>query len=343
MPSDVSIVIPTWNGVELLKQFLPSVAAAANHYASTVGSRIEIVLVNDCSTDETAGWLAQRQAECQESRVEVRCFSNEKNLGFGKTVNRGMREAKYPLALLLNNDVEVDQNAIAPLVEHFSDPDVFAVHCHVYEFTTKEECGTGQLGSFARGSIRVHQSYRARGAREEVNSVEQGEGQRPLYSMFASGGSAMYDRERFLAIGAFDELLSPIYWEDVEISYRAWKRGFTVLYEPRSVVSHRVSSTMGKQNHRKIWRLQQRNRLIFHWINLHDRRMTASHALWLLFLTITAPLRLQPLFLLAVFDAGKMFSSIRRRRREEKRQAKRSDRDVFQIFREMRSRHDIRI
>ena len=342
MPSDVSIVIPTWNGVDLLNQFFPSVAAAAGHYALSSGNQVEIILVNDCSTDETAAWLERRQAESHETGIEVRYFTNEKNLGFGKTVNRGMREARYPLALLLNNDVEVDRYAIAPLVQHFSDPEVFAVHCHVYEFKTREECGTGQLGSFARGSIRVHQSYRPKETGDVAIPIQKGGGERPLYSMFASGGSTMYDRERFLSIGAFDELLSPIYWEDVEISYRAWKRGYTVLYEPRSVVYHRVSSTMGQQNRRKIWRLQQRNRLIFHWINLHDRRMTASHALWLLLLTLTAPLRLQPLFLLAVFDAGKLFARIRRRRREEKRLAKRSDRDVFQIFREMRARHDIR-
>jgi GT2 family glycosyltransferase len=153
----------------------------------------------------------------------------------------------------------------------------------------------------------------------------------------------MYDREKFIQLGSFDELLTPIYWEDVEISYRVWKRGYTVLYEPRSVVHHRVSSTMRKVNRRKIWRMQQRNRIIFHWINLHDRRMFLSHALWVLFLTITAPLRLQPTYILAVWDALKSLPQIRQRRAEEKLKAKRTDRELFSIFKELKMRHDVTV
>lgn len=326
MNPDISIVIPTWNGLELLKQFLPSVLASAERYRES-GAHTEILIIEDGGSDETIAWLGEQGfRECEDenqSASSLRFLRNETNLGFGKTCNRGFREARYPLVFLLNNDVEVDREAIAPLVSHFNNSSVFAVHCRVFEFEAQKECGMGQIGGFSNGFIRVHDSYEEKGERESVE---------PFYSIFASGGSAMFDRKKFLQIGAFDELLSPAYWEDVEVSYRAWKRGFTILYEPQSVVHHRVSSTMRKLSRGKIRRIEQRNRLIYHWINLHDRRYFLSHLLWVALLTLAAPLRLQPDFIASLAAALKRLPAIRRRRREEKLAAKRTDREVMGVF-----------
>ncbi len=322
MNPDISIVIPSWNGLDLLKQFLPSVIASARRYCES-GAHTEILIIDDGGSDETAAWLGEQgfTEGADENQSHLRFLCNETNRGFGKTCNRGFREARYPLVFLLNNDVSVDLDAIAPLASHFNDPNVFAVHCRVFDFETRRECGRGQIGSFSNGFIRVHKSFEQKEENPE-----------PLYSIFASGGSAMFDRKKFLDIGAFDELLSPAYWEDVEVSYRAWKRGFTILYEPRAVVHHRISSTMRKLGRGKIRRIEQRNRLIYHWINLHDRRYFLSHILWVALLALTAPLRLQPGFILSLADALKLIPAIRRRRKEEKLAAKRTDREVFRVF-----------
>lgn len=375
MTPGVSIVIPSWNGLELLKRFLPSVIAAANHYSQQFNSSTEIVIVNDGSIDDTTAWLVSqgfadlrssatgRQGESATGKrgdgailgsfvnagsepqspprpvslspplLSLRLISNESNRGFGPTCNRGFEAAIYPLVFLLNNDVEVELNAIAPLVENFGDASVFAAHCRVFDLESGHEVGTGKLGSFARGFIRVHRSYVCVDDATPTGA--------PLYSVFAGGGSAMFDRRKFLDIGGFDSLLAPIYWEDVDISYRAWKRGLSVVYEPRSVVHHRVSSTMRKVNQRKVRRMQQRHRLIFHWVNLHDRGLMISHVLWIAVLSITAPLRLQPGFLLSVASALKKLPQIRSRRVDEKRAAERTDREVFEIFTSLEKRADV--
>jgi hypothetical protein len=91
----------------------------------------------------------------------------------------------------------------------------------------------------------------------------------------------------------------------------------------------------------KIWRLKQRNRLIYHWVNLHDRGLMASHVTWVALLALTAPLRLQTGFLLAVIDALKSFAAIRRRRRQERDFAKLTDREVFALFEALSRRDDI--
>jgi GT2 family glycosyltransferase len=243
---------------------------------------------------------------------------------------------------LLNNDVEVDLDSIAPLVENFTDDSIFAVHCRVFELISGQECGTGKLGSFSRGFIRVHKSYVPRplstqGPEEHGAQVSRA----PLYSMFAGGGSAMFDRKKFIEIGGFEPLLSPFYWEDVELSYRAWKRGYTVLYEPRSVTRHGISSTISKLDRRKVRIIEQRNRLIYHWINLHAPSLMVSHISWVLLLAATAPLRLRPFFISSCIAALKQWPKIRKRRLEERRAARRTDRDVFDLFDSLERRADV--
>ena len=329
---DVSIVIPTWNGRQLLDAFLPSVVEAAARYATESQARIEIVVVDDGGEDDTLGWLAARAADWP---VVIRGFRQDRNLGFGAASNRGVREAAYNLVFLLNNDVAVAPDAIGPLVARFGEPAaggaLFAVHCRVLDFATGREVGTGKIGGFARGFLRVHKSY-----------VTRDPAIRPLDSVFASGGSAMFDRSAFLALGGFDPLFAPFYLEDVEISYRAWKRGLRVGYEPRAVVRHRFSSTIEPLAGRQVPRIGQRNRLILHWIHLHDRRWLASHLCWVVILALAGPLTLKPWMTRAVLEAIGRLPQIRVRRRDERRAATRSDREVVAVFRAMAAHDGIR-
>lgn len=319
MKSGVSIIIPTWNGITLLERFLPSVKIAAAAYSRQSSAPVEIIIVDDGSTDETCSWLAR-----ESSNPNLKLLKNEQNLGFAKTANRGVKAASHNLVFLLNNDVELDCDSIGPLVENFSDPAVFAAHCRVIELASGEECGTGKIGGFARGFLRVHQSYVPRTGSQP---------REPLYSIFAGGGSAMFDREIFLELGGFEELLSPFYWEDVELSYRAWKRGLKVLYEPGSVARHRVSSTIGRLKRSRVRRIEQRNRLLLHWINLHDRRMLASHITRVILLALTAPLTLAA--------ALRLLPEALKRRKRERLAARLSDRDVIRVFKELAARPDV--
>ncbi len=365
----VSILIPSWNGRELLERFLPSVLAAAIQYSKEFVASTEILIVDDGSVDDSTEWLlgqgfvartlegatADQKAgrstgndadQIVDSSIDrpptpgLKLIKNEVNLGFGPTCNRGFEIARYPLVFLLNNDVEVDINSIGSLVQNFTNASVFSAHCRVFDMESGRQCGSGKLGSFSRGFIRVHRSFVNVSGIAGEPATESGE-ETKCYSMFASGGSAMFDRLRFLEIGGFDSLLAPSYWEDVDISYRAWKRGFLVLYESRSVVRHRVSSTMRRVNQRRLRRLQQRNRLIYQWINLHDGVFLASHVMWVVLLALTAPFRLQPGFLLSLAQALTRLPQIRRRRLEERTAARRTDRDVFEIFTTLEKRPNI--
>jgi len=375
--SGVTIVIPTWNGLELLERFLPSVISAAQHYSHNSGAPTDLLIVDDDSKDNTVDWLLSKGFLCVDSNEGVRrneqsregdstlgveskrtelidtsnhplpaltLLRNSCNLGFGETCNRGFRAARYPLVLLLNNDVEIASDAIAPLVANFTDESIFAVHCRVFDLQSGRQCGTGKLGSFARGFIRVHRSYVL--ANQDTGSligVTPRSSANPLYSMFAGGGSAMFHRGHLLDIGGFEPLLSPFYWEDVELSYRAWKRGLIVLFEPRSVTRHQVSSTIGKLDRHRVSRIEQRNRIVYHWIHLQDAGLLFSHLIWICILAATAPLRLKFDFILALIAAIKLLPRVLKRRREENIASLRTDREVFEIFDAMLGRSDLRV
>jgi GT2 family glycosyltransferase len=222
------------------------------------------------------------------------------------------------------------------LARNFADPSLFAAHCRVFDLRDGLECGSGKMGEFARGFIRVHRSYTTRidGLHSPRTS--------PLYSMFAGGGSSMYDRKKLISIGGFDDIYAPFYWEDVELSYRAWKRGYSIVYEPAAVARHQISSTIGRLDQHSVRRIQQRNRLVYHWVHLQDRTLIASHVVWVLVLALTAPFRLKPGFLLSLWDALRLLPKILKRRKEEQLAALRTDKQVFSVFRTLAQEANIR-
>ena len=319
MPAgSVSIVIPSWNGRHLLEEFLPAVIAAADEFRARTGAAAEIVVVDDGSSDGSQEWL---EAQGAGAPLPLRVVRMESNSGFAAACNRGVREAHYDLVLLLNNDLEIARDAIEPLAGHFvRGSQVFAVHCRAMDAATGRQAGSGQAGAFARGFLRVHGRYDPPpGA------------QPPFLSLFASGGSAMFDRARFLEIGGFDLLFAPYYYEDVELSYRAWKRGYVVHYEPAARVRHRFSSTIGRLSGARVERISQRNRLLLHWIHLHDHRWLAWHLLWLPGVALASLLSRRRPVALGLMDALARLPSVRARRRTERAAARRTDRQVIEL------------
>jgi len=127
----VSIVIPTWNGLELLKRFLPSVIGSARHYHQHTQSPAEIIVVDDGSRDQTIEWLrsegfVDQAAGENTTGLYLKFVSTESNRGFGEACNLGFASASHPLVFLINNDAEPALDAIRPLVENFEDETVFA-------------------------------------------------------------------------------------------------------------------------------------------------------------------------------------------------------------------------
>jgi len=253
-----SIVIPTWNGRELVQRFLPSVVAAAAHNPGN-----EIILVDNASKDGTTSWV-------RENFPQVKVLEMASNLGFGGGANAGILAARNDIVVLLNNDMRVEEGFLQPLIDGFTDENVFSVSCQIFfpdPSKRREETGLSQ-GAWRDGMLRV-------GHRID-------DGINDLYPCFyGGGGSTAYDRRKFLQLGGFDSLLSPFYLEDTDLGYMAWKRGWKVLYQPRSIVYHEHRGTIGRSfTPDQIQAILEKNYILWAWKNIHDWRLFAQHLLY---------------------------------------------------------------
>ncbi len=191
----------------------------------------------------------------------------DRNLGFGGGSNAGFRAAKNDIVVLLNSDMRVERDFLQPLLDGFFDDRVFAVACQIFfsdPNKLREETGLTQWW-WENGSVRV---------RHRDDPVIQ-----QLYPCaYGGGGSCAFDRRKFLELGGFDELLAPFYMEDTDVGYLAWKRGWKVLYEPRSVVYHEHRGTIGKRfSAAHIDLVLKKNFALFCWKNIHEWKRFASH------------------------------------------------------------------
>ena len=254
-PTAASVVIPNWNGRELLEKYLPSVAAAMEGHPEN-----EIVVVDNGSTDGSADFV-------RAAFPRVKLLALPSNLGFGGGSNAGIRAARNDVVVLLNNDMRVDAGFLAPLLEGFDDPLVFAVSCQIFfadPARVREETGLTQ-GWWQDGGLRV---------RHRIDDAIDG-----LFPCFyGGGGSCAFDRAKFMELGGFDKLLEPFYLEDADLGYMAWKRGWKVFYQPRSVVYHEHRGTIGKRfGEDRIQAVLKTNYLLFSWKNIHEWRKLAVH------------------------------------------------------------------
>lgn len=331
----VSIVIPTWNGRHLLERGLPSVMEAAQAYAREKSTAAEVIVVDDGSTDGTTDWLRAAYPHITTVRKEI-------NEGFASASNAGFARAASPITVLLNNDVGVRKDFLSYLVPHFSDPTVFAVGCKALDAETHAVITAGKIGEFKRGFWRVFGNY-------DVVEAIMSHGQMlspniQCYSILASGGFSAFSTEKVRELGGFNQLLDPFYWEDADLSLRAWKRGWKILYEPRAIVYHATSSTIGTHfDRRQITMIAQRNRLITHWINLHDPIWVMEHIGMVALLILSSLLTLNFPFLRALAAAVRLLPHIRERRRVERRAIRLSDRELARLMAFVRQQPGLRI
>ncbi len=262
-PILASIVIPSYNGLGLLTLYLDSVIREV----AAAGEGHEIIVVDDGGTDDTAAFL-------REHYPRVILLALTRNGGFQRTCNWGAHVATGEVIIFLNNDMAVQPGFLAPLLRHFADPHVFAVSARSLIPLANGGRGNESITamSWERGGWLV--TYPALADLTLLtDSVV------PI--AYAFGGAVAVDRQKFLALGGFDALYAPWTVEDIDLSYRAWKRGWRILYEPSSVVHHQHSATIGAHKGKYRRQVMARNYFLFTWKNMTSPRLLIEHLLWL--------------------------------------------------------------
>jgi GT2 family glycosyltransferase len=220
---NVFVVIPNWNGADLIAECLDSLQAQT--------LKAKIVVVDNGSVDESISIIESKYPD-------VVLLKQPKNLGFAGGVNVGIRYAMTENATavaLFNNDAVANPHWLENLVKSLEEnPKAGIVTGKLLRQNKKHIDSTGDFYSiwgmpFPR----------------DRNHVDSGQRNAPEKVFGASGGASLYRSSMINDIGFFDDRFFA-YYEDVDISFRAQLAGWKVIYEPTAVAYHHMSATSSK-------------------------------------------------------------------------------------------------
>ena len=321
---EVSIVIPSFRVGGLLDGTLTALRKALA--GSSI--RTETLVVDDASGDGSAERVTRRHPG-------VRLLVQPRNRGFGTTCNLGVEAAAAPRVFLLNSDVRVHDGFLDPLVEQLDTGDRFAAASLTLD-------GAGRVGTpnqvtpcMERGQIRLRSLDLAplhRSGRLEATG--------PMRTLYGAGCALLVRRDRFRALGGFANAFAPYYYEDTDLGWRAWRRGWESVVEPRSRADHsRRGSIAQTQPAEQVRAIRRRNRFLLVWRNLVDpEQLRRTHLAPLPGHLVGALLRTDP-----VVWVGLQLALGRRRgladfRAAERASASLTDREIFQLLERERRR-----
>ncbi len=227
----VSVAVLSWNGRQHLEECLPALRRQL-----PPGCDWEVLVLDNGSTDGTAGWVRRHHPE-------VRLIRSPGNLGFCAGNNRLVAEAEGDAVALLNNDTRPRPEWLGELVEALAgaEGDVAAVSGRIVDWD-------GDRLDFARGVLTFDGHAFQKDFGRPLASVEIPAAGSEL--LFACGGNMLIRRDSFLAAGGFDEAYFA-YLEDVDLGWRLWSGGERVEFAPGAVVHHRSMATsqlLGNEN-----------------------------------------------------------------------------------------------
>jgi GT2 family glycosyltransferase len=294
---DISVVMPNINGKNILEKNLPKLFDAVNNPKNHI---VEVIIVDDGSSDDSVPFINHNYKD------KIKLIKHTKNRGFSASVNTGVRAAKGELVLLINTDVIPEKDFLEPVLPHFNSPRVFAVSTH--------EEGYGRaMGTFTDGYIQLGMDTETKTAKK---------------SFYVSGGSGAFRKSIWQELQGMDEkLLSPFYWEDIDLCFRAAKRGYINLWEPNGKVVHKHESTISKFPKVYVARVKERNQLLMLWKNIHSSNLMKKHILGLVLRTLKHP----GYFRIILMAFGR-FQIMLKARKKEIKESKVSDEAIFAQF-----------
>ena len=241
----VCLAILNYNGRKHLEFLLPTACAAARNYPGDCS----VVVLDNRSPEPDVDWMRREFPSVQ---VLV---APENDFLF--SYNWLIPQLAEEIVVLLNNDLRLDEHFLEPLLRHFQFSDVFAVSASSYDWEGRERTSGPARLTFRHGFY---------GWRYEPQQ------QVLCHTLFASGGFTAMDRRKFIELGGFSRLYHPAYCEDLDLSFRAWRRGWRSIYEPASVVWHREHASWEVSTAAKPNRLYLRHGLLFQWSSLPMNR-----------------------------------------------------------------------
>ncbi len=242
----LSVVVPSRNGLAILKEFLPAIIRETREAGG------EVLVVDDCSTDNTSH-------EVRFLFPGITLLSRKTNPGFCHAVNLGMSKASGSYLMLLNNDTIPEKNAFVKLVSFLdgSPPDVAVA-----------------VPSIIRPDGSDDSRYRWAFIHGLAVTGESIPGEK-----YPSGACAVWKRRVWEELGGLSADYAPIYWEDTDLGVRMHRAGYKMKKCSDTTVYHQHAATMGGALISET--LRERNRFVFMDRNCSSSAEKMSRRCWL--------------------------------------------------------------
>lgn len=256
----VFIIILTWNQLELTKQILQDISRL-----ETKGIKSETIVVDNGSKDGTQKELRGYKLP----NMPFKLIENPENFGFAEGNNVGIRYALKKGAdylILMNNDIVVPKNLVIQLIKVAEKdkkigllaPKMYFAKGYEFQKERYSEKDLGKVIWYAGGIIDWDNIY---SFHRGVDEVDRGQYDKQIDTDFVNGACALIRSDLIKNVGYLDKKLF-LYWEDADLSERARRAGWRVVYMPNTHIWHKVAQASGIGSNLNDYFLT-RNRLVF--------------------------------------------------------------------------------
>ncbi len=232
---NIAVVILNWNGVSLLKRFLPSVVT----YSS---SQSTVYVADNNSTDASVSYIKKHFPS-------IKIIQNNINGGYAKGYNDALKHIEADIYVLLNSDVEVTENWLTPMIDLFNDPKVGAAQPKIKDLNKKSHFEyAGAAGGFLDS---MGYPY-CRGRIFNICEEDTGQYDNTIEVQWASGACLFVRTKDFWEVNGFDERYFA-HQEEIDLCWCIKNNGQKVIASGMSEVYHLGGATLDTANAKKTF------------------------------------------------------------------------------------------
>jgi GT2 family glycosyltransferase len=252
----LSIILPNYNGKHLFEKYFLENLKVFN----SLDIPYEIILVDDASKDDSVNYLKENFGS------KINLIEKKENSGFSITCNIGINQAKYDKTLLLNTDVLLTRNYFESILKYFKKADTFGVMGRIIGMNDDIIQDAARLPK--QSGLKIKPSNFFYAADIDFDTP----------TLYLSGAITLVNTEKLKKLGGFNEIFSPFYGEDFELSLRAWRMGWKCYYHHEAICRHEISGST-KNYQKKYWikTIYFRNRYFAHYLHLNGIHLLFWH------------------------------------------------------------------
>lgn len=256
---NIAVVILNWNGVKLLEQFLPTLIQYS--------PEADIYVADNASTDSSIAFV-------QQNFPTVKIVQNDNNYGFAQGYNEALKHIDAPIYALVNSDIEVTEDWLQPISATFDkEPQTAIIQPKILDYKDKAYF---EYAGAAGGFIDKYGYPYCRGRIFETIEKDNGQYDDECDIFWASGACFFIRSAVYKELNGFDNDFFA-HQEEIDLCWRTINKGYTIKYNPKSVVYHVGGATLQQGNPKKTF-LNFRNSLL-----MLTKNLPAASLFWILF------------------------------------------------------------